>query len=452
MATGSDDLSVYPPPLDAPFGPREGNLVRPLVDGSVAFDLIAGAVEAAVSSVWVCVAFVETTATFPGGRGTFLDLMDRATGRGVDVRVLFWHPEGEAAQADDTLPGDEKSSALLDERDTIWQARWDAVGMRCQHQKAWLMDAGTPDEVAFVGGINIGTGSMAGRDHDEPVRHGRYANIHDVHCMVRGPAVTDVHDNFVMRWNGASERDRENGAWPAAGTDDLGPPAGRTASAGDTTAQIVRSVLPGLYPELPDGENSVRAQYLAAIAAAREYIYIEDQILLSRAVLVALGEALERGVVVVALVPGDPMPELARYRAFPGIAAGYDALAALAQHAGFCLAAPAARRSWGYEEIYVHSKTMVVDDRWATIGSANLIFTSFQGDTEMNVSFWDAEVVRTFRVRQIDEQGGFQSAAMSGREAVGRLAEVAGDNAGRRARGGDLAGFACRIDPTRWAT
>jgi phosphatidylserine/phosphatidylglycerophosphate/cardiolipin synthase-like enzyme len=324
--------------------------------------------------------------------------------------------------------------------------------MRCQHQKVWLIDAGTPDEVAFVGGINIGAGSMAGRDHDEPARHGRYANIHDVHCMVRGPSVTDVHDNFVMRWNGASERDREHGTWPSAGTEDLDLPTGRTAPAGSTTAQIQRSVLPGLYPSLPDGENSIRAQYLAAIGGAEEYIYIEDQILLSRVVLVALGEALERGVVVVALVPGDPMPELARYRAFPGIAAGYDALAALGGFAGFCLAAPAARRSWGYEEIYVHSKTMVVDDRWATIGSANLIFTSFQGDTEMNVSFWDSEVARAFRVRQVDEQGGFESAAMGGREAVGRLAEAARSNAARRAEGDDLVGFACRIDPVRWAT
>ncbi|MBV14434.1 MAG: hypothetical protein CL505_05105 [Actinobacteria bacterium] len=452
MATGPDDLSVYPPPAEAPFAPREGNLVRPLVDGAFAFDLIAEAVEAAVSSVWVCVAFIETGATFPGGRGTFLDLMDLAAGRGIDVRILLWHPEGEAARADDTLPGDEESTALLAGRATGWQARWDAVGMRCQHQKAWLIDAGTPDEVAFVGGINIGAGSMAGRDHDEPARHGRDANIHDVHCMVRGPVATDVHDNFVMRWNGASERDRKHGAWPVGGTDNMAPPTARTEPAGDTTAQIVRSVLPGLYPELPDGENSIRAQYLAAIVAAQEYVYIEDQILLSRVVLVELAEALERGVAVVALVPGDPMSELARYREFPGIAAGYDALAALARHPGFCLAAPAARRSWGYEEIYVHSKTMVVDDRWATIGSANLIFTSFQGDTEMNVSFWDSEVARSFRVRQVDEQGGFDSAVMGGREAVGRLAEVAGGNAERRARGEGLAGFACRIDPTTWAT
>jgi len=76
------------------FPPRDGNLVEPLVDGGVAFDRIAAAVESAKSSVWVCVAFLEVGARFPGGRGTFLDLMDGAARRGLDVRVLFWHPDG----------------------------------------------------------------------------------------------------------------------------------------------------------------------------------------------------------------------------------------------------------------------------------------------------------------------------------------------------------------------
>ena len=138
-------------------------------------------------------------------------------------------------------------------------------------------------------------------------------------------------------------------------------------------------MLPGLYDALPDGENSVREQYLAAISAARDYVYLENQILLSRAVLEVLGEALDRGVRVVAMVPGDPMPVLAAARSHPGVAAGFDALAALGRRKGFCLAAPAARRSWGYEEVYVHAKAAVVDDAWATIGSTNLIFTSFQG-------------------------------------------------------------------------
>jgi phosphatidylserine/phosphatidylglycerophosphate/cardiolipin synthase-like enzyme len=269
--------------------------------------------------------------------------------------------------------------------------------------------------------------------------------------------VADVHDNFVMRWNGASERDRTHGSWPDGGTDDLArrvvdePPD----EDGSTIAQVQRSVLPGLYDDLPDGENSVREQYLAAIAAAREYVYIEDQVLLSRVVLVALREALERGVLVVASVPGDPMPELAAARTHPGVSAGYEALAALGGYDGFCLSAPAARRAWGVEEIYVHAKTAVVDDAWATIGSTNLIFSSFQGDTEMNLSFWDTPSggsARAFRVRQVDEQGGFDSSTMDGREAVARLMEVARANAIARATGEGWAGFACAIDPSTWAT
>ncbi|SUZ59045.1 uncharacterized protein METZ01_LOCUS11899 [marine metagenome] len=458
-----ESLERFSPPASATFPVRSGNLVEPLVDGAVAFDRIAAAVESATTSVWVCVAFLETDARFPGGRGTFLDLMDDAASRGVDVRVLFWHPEGRldglvVVHPDDTFGGTESSIGMLGSRSTRWQARWDAVGRQCQHQKAWLVDAGTDAEVAFVGGINIGKGSMAGPDHAEPnpgpevVGDDRYADVHDVHCLVRGPVATDVHDNFVMRWNGASERGREHGSWPPGETDDLPAPATRTGELGPTTAQIQRSVLPGLYEALPAGENSVREQYLSAIAAAGYYVYIEDQILLSRVVLVALRDALERGVLVVASVPGNPMPELAAARAHPGIAAGYDALAALGAYDGFCLSAPCARADRGYREVYVHAKTAVVDDLWATIGSTNLVFSSFQGDTEMNVSFWDADVARAFRVRQVDEQGGFSSVGMDGREAMVRIMEVARENSRRRTAGEDLDGFACAIDPAGWAT
>ncbi len=436
------------------FPARDGNLVEPLVDGGVAFDRIAAAVESAVSSVWVCVAFLEVDARFPGGRGTFFDLMDGAAGRGLDVRVLFWHPDASFAggDADDVFRGDEAAADLLADRGSAWQARWDSVGRQCQHQKAWLVDAGTSDEVAFVGGINIGAGSMVGPDHPEASEPWRYGNVHDVHCLVRGPVATDVHDNFAIRWNGASERGREHGAWPPDGTDDLPLPAGRSAPVGRTRAQIVRSVLPGLYEDLPDGENTVREQYLAAFDAARDYVYLEHQILLSRAALEVIGEALDRGVRVVAMVPGDPMPVLAAARAHPGIAAAYSALAALGDREGFCLAAPVARRSWGYEEVYVHAKVAVIDDVWATIGSANLIFTSFQGDTEMNVSFWDADLVRGLRSRLVGEQGGFDAAGMSGVEAIDRLAEVARANAERRMADEVLQGFACAVDPATWAT
>ena len=84
---------------------------------------------------------------------TFLELMDSATKRGIDVRVLVWHPEGHGVGVDDVFPGDRTSAELLAKRGTAWNVRWDAVGRNCQHQKVWLVDAGTPAAVAFVGGL-----------------------------------------------------------------------------------------------------------------------------------------------------------------------------------------------------------------------------------------------------------------------------------------------------------
>ncbi|MEC7924745.1 MAG: hypothetical protein VYB80_05970, partial [Actinomycetota bacterium] len=62
----------------------------------------------------------------------------------------------------------------------------------------------------------------------------------------------------------------------------------------------------------------------------------------------------------------------------------------------------------------------------------NLIFSSFQGDTEMNVSFWDTQTSRAFRIQLFDEHGGFSSAEYGGREAIEELMEIARQNSDKR--------------------
>jgi phosphatidylserine/phosphatidylglycerophosphate/cardiolipin synthase-like enzyme len=47
----------------------------------------------------------------------------------------------------------------------------------------------------------------------------------------------------------------------------------------------------------------------------------------------------------------------------------------------------------------VHAKVGIVDDRWLTVGSANLNAHSLLNDTEMNVVTDDAELARRTRVR-----------------------------------------------------
>ena len=49
--------------------------------------------------------------------------------------------------------------------------------------------------------------------------------------------------------------------------------------------------------------------------------------------------------------------------------------------------------------MYVHAKVGIVDDRWLTVGSANLNEHSLFNDTEMNVVCHDAALARETRLR-----------------------------------------------------
>jgi phosphatidylserine/phosphatidylglycerophosphate/cardiolipin synthase-like enzyme len=163
---------------------RAGNAVRPLVDGEPAFRRICGAVEAARRSVWVTVAFAEPEFEMPDGRGSLFDVLDRAHARGLDVRVIFWrHMDLARYEPRSHFAGTEADLRFLRERDTRWHARWDrAHGTYCQHQKSWLVDAGEPGEIAFVGGINLGRNSMVPPGHPAtPI-----GNTHDVYVELRG--------------------------------------------------------------------------------------------------------------------------------------------------------------------------------------------------------------------------------------------------------------------------
>src|SRR4051812_29340475 len=72
---------------------RAGNVIRPLIDGAPAFRRICEAIDAAEHNVWLTVAFMWTTFEMPDGRGSALDVLDRAASRGIDVRIIFWRPD-----------------------------------------------------------------------------------------------------------------------------------------------------------------------------------------------------------------------------------------------------------------------------------------------------------------------------------------------------------------------
>jgi len=450
-------------PATGAYPRRDGNRVSPLIDGMPAFRRIVAAVEAARSRVWVTLAFVDRDARLPDGRGTLFDVLDAAAARGLDVRALIWHEP----ELDTILPGSSHFPARAAEHEWLrtrgsrLRARWDHVPDYCHHQKSWLVDAGGPGEIAFVGGINVESGSMVSPGH-RPPRDGD--DVHDVYLEVQGPAATDVHHNFVQRWNEASERARPTGVWPdAAAADDLPFPTTPSPVRGDVPVQIVRTVRGGLYTvdtpspgaaafPIATGEFSAREQYLAAIGGARRSLYLEQQFLAAPDALVAIEAALERQVEVVILMPGAPMEQVREARRDPRYAPLFEHLGTLGRFPHFTLAGPVTNDARGEtRHVYVHAKVGLVDDAWATVGSTNIATRSFYGDTELNVSFWHPETVRAFRRELLREQIGVDTDRLDDRAAFRLYAEVAGANRARLAARAPLQGLAVAIDPADYA-
>ena len=428
------------------------------MDGEPAFRRICEAVESARRRVWVTVAYLERDVQMPDGRGSFFDVLDRAAARGIDVRALFWREPRlrEVEPGAHHFEGNDRELDWLRERGTRILARWDRLPEAyCQHQKSWIVDAGEPGEVAFVGGINLDRASLA------PVGHAPRPGpqFHDLYVEVRGPAATDVHHNFAQRWNEASERGARAGEWPdAAAAGPLAFPARLSPTAGDVPVQITRTIMPGRYTDdtatpggapfpIAEGERSVLEQYLSAIRAAQNSIYLENQVIASPAIVDALEGAVQRGVETVFLVPGRAHPAFAEARRNPRAAFFFERLGKLDQHENFTLAAISACRGEGrYEEVYVHAKIALVDDAWATIGSTNVAERSFRRDTELNVSFWHEPSVRALREGLLEEHLGRSVSGLDDRESLRLYRETALGNRERRLCWEPLEGLAYALD------
>jgi len=156
----------------------------------------------------------------------------------------------------------------------------------------------------------------------------------------------------------------------------------------------------GATYKIADGECTIFDQYLRAIAAARQSIYIENQTIPIPPIAAALEVALRRGVEVVISVPARPKEYAGAACRNPERRLLFDQAAKLDMYRRFALIGIAALNAQGQRrDIYVRAKVMLVDDVWATIGSCNLHSNSLSGHTEMNALIWDAAVVRPLRFR-----------------------------------------------------
>jgi cardiolipin synthase A/B len=433
---------------------RGGNLVRPLIDGEPAFRRICETIEAARHSVWTTITFMWPEFRMPDARGTALEVLDRAARRGVDVRVIFWRPDAETeALKRNAFWGAPEHFDLLRRNSHQVRIRWDRAHPGfCQHQKTWLIDAGKDTETSFVGGINLNPHSLVSPGHS-----GEGQN-HDVYIELAGPSVADVHHNFVQRWNESSERELHDGRWGAGSETDLPLPHRVPAERGAAHVQIQRTTHPGRYsdgrapPEgrafdIKSGERTNFDQYCSAIRGARRTIYMENQYVEVGEIVAELQGALQRGVEVVLLMPAIPDISPTAYETAER-SAFFEARAALGKHDNFTLAGIAGLGSDGLRKpVYVHSKLMLIDDAWATIGSCNLHHFSLFGNGELNAAISDTETARAIRVALFQEHLAQDTSAIDDRAALRLFRRIARGNRQRHENGDPLwQGLALSLD------
>jgi phosphatidylserine/phosphatidylglycerophosphate/cardiolipin synthase-like enzyme len=251
--------------------------------------------------------------------------------------------------------------------------------MHCHHEKLVIVDG----DVAFVGGIDL---TALGGDRFDCSEHPMRSRLgwHDVACRISGPAVGDVEEHFAARWREASSEPLH----PA-------PALGKT---GAHTLQVVRTLPERIYDFAPRGDFRVLEAYTRALRPARKLVYLESQFLWSSQIVDILVEKLRtppsEEFRVVVLLPARPNNGADTTRGQLGVLANAD------DGAERFLAVTICARSGALEApLYVHAKVGIVDDRWLTIGSANLNEHSLFNDTEMNVVSCDPDLAREARLR-----------------------------------------------------
>ena len=283
------------------------------------------------------------------------------------------------------------------------------------HAKLVIVD-GTD---AFLIGSPFANGYWDDPDHRpvdsrRPLRELAGRPLHDVSVRVTGPVVADLDALFCDLWNNAPviAGDRAATLVPCGAT---APTPARRAG-----LRIARTLSPGAVPGLPDGATEILDACLDGIARARSLIYIEHQYLSARPVVAALAAALRREPALEIIAVLNQNPDITAYRGWQTARLTESGLLEHPRVGLFSLWSTEPDAETGrlaINQVFVHSKVLAVDDRWATIGSANLdgaSLHSYGDDFDGRLGRWLFRGVRNVDVNIVVDDPGADGAREGG--------------------------------------
>jgi cardiolipin synthase len=220
------------------------------------------------------------------------------------------------------------------------------------HRKIIVVDG----RVGFVGGINIADRYLRGL--------GKNNRWRDTHLRLEGESVRSLQAIFLLDWNYAGQTEDYDLRYFPENT--------------VTDRKLVQIVASG-----PDSDwESIMQAYFAAIATATQYVYISTPYFLpNQSILTALKTAALSGIDVKLLLPerNDSWMVWRSSRSY------VNELLEAGVHIYF------------YLKGFTHSKLMIVDDVFSSVGTANMDIRSFNQDFEANALIYDEEITRQLK-------------------------------------------------------
>lgn len=260
-------------------------------------------------------------------------------------------------------------------------------------------------DIAFVGGIDLCHSRSDDSSHQgDPqaqqmaAAYGPRPPWHDLQLAIQGPAVADIEASFRERWDDPAPLTRnpiDMGADLLRHDEHprgvLPPQLPDPRPRGSHTVQVLRTYPnrhPG-YPFAPNGERSIARAYQKAVSRAHSLIYVEDQYLWNAEIVDCFATALSRdsNLRMIAVVPHYPDQD-GRISGPMNLAGRVEALARLCDAGGSRFAAYGLENEAG-TPIYVHAKVCIIDDIWASVGSANINRRSWTHDSELSCAVVD---------------------------------------------------------------
>lgn len=320
------------------------NRIKVLNNGKQTFPAIMEALKSAKSSIHLEYYIFENDRI---GKRIARILMDKARS-GVEVRLIY----------------DDVGSWGLSPK-FIYQMRRAGVDVRCfmpvvfpwltskvnyrNHRKIVVVDG----LVAFTGGVNIAERYLRGT---------RFGPWRDTHLMIEGDAVKMLQMVFVTDWFFVSKKQLSSDRkyFPPSSIEE------------ETPVQIASSG--------PDSDwASIMQAFFAAITKARKYIYISSPYFLpNQAILTALKVAALSGIDVKVMIPSRSDSKIVYWatRSYIGelIEAGI--------------------KVYLFKKGFNHSKLIMIDGVFSSVGSANMDIRSFEDNFEVSAIIYDPKITQ----------------------------------------------------------